>query len=201
MTRQGHGEGRFSKLGITSDLPFMNCQIFAVMGLLLVASCTPQPKSHMQDSDSAGMPTNGVLKNQEAIAKEIVSIEYAFGNAVVQLNDTNAVSFVAEVKSLSDRLDKISKELDTLGPFPAGLREATLKKLDDDEKAITQVSPSRTTAGSLQPEAVKIIEPAVDRYFSARASVVMKAGVFVEAKGGASGESGSEMTNGVPHKR
>lgn len=170
----------------------MKYQIFTLIGLLLVTSCKPQPNSHLPNGDSTVVRTNGVIKNQEAIAKEIVSIEYAFGDAMVQLNNTNAVVFVAEVESLADRLDKISKELDALGLFPAGLREATLKKLNDDGEALAQLIQSRKASGSLkpgslQPEVAKITDPAVDKYFSAMAPVMRKAGLLIEAKREASG--------------
>jgi hypothetical protein len=54
---------------------------------------------------------------------------------MVQFNNTNnAVALVSEIKLLTVRLDRISKRLDVIGPVPAGLREATLKKLGDVEK-------------------------------------------------------------------
>ena len=116
-------------------------------------------------------------KRQEAIAKEIISIEYTFGETVFQLNNTKAVGFVVKAESLTDRLDKTSKELDTLGRFPIGLRKATLEKLDDDEKALAKLTSSKKI-DLLQPEAVKITMPAAAKYFSARASVIRKAGLY-----------------------
>ena len=114
-------------------------------------------------------------KRQEAVANEIVSIEYGFGDALLQLNNTNIVGFTTKMQPLADRLEKISKELDTLGPFPSDLREFTLKKLDDTEKTLPHIKP-------LQPEAVKII-PVMQKYVSAWISVTDKAGLLIEAKG------------------
>lgn len=116
-------------------------------------------------------------KRQEAIAKEIVLIQYAFADAVFHLNNTNAVSFVAKAESLADRLDKISNELDILGRFPMSLRKATLKKLDGDDKAFAKDIP-RIPSGSLRPEVAKITNPAVERFFSASVPVGMKAGLY-----------------------
>ena len=98
----------------------MNHLILAMIGLLLLASCEAQPKSHLQDGDSTGARTKGTIKSQEAIAKDIVSIERAFGDAVIRVDNTNdATAFAAKVESWVNRLDQISKELDTLGSFSA----------------------------------------------------------------------------------
>jgi len=130
---------------------------------------------------------NSLEKRQEAIAKEIDSIEYAAGDALLRLNNTNAVNFAAEMNSLSDRLDKISKELDILGPFPASLREATLKKLDDVEKALLPRLQIKIKSMSPQPEVGEIMAPAVARYLSAGTSVKDKAGLLIGTKGESSG--------------
>jgi hypothetical protein len=120
---------------------------------------------------------NSFEKRQEAIAKEIVFIQYDFTDAFLHINDTNAVSLVAKTESLADRLDKISKELDTLGRFPLSLRKATLKKMDDDEKVLAKLSP-RFEQGSLKPETVQIMETVFEKFFSASEPVDMKAGLY-----------------------
>ena len=165
----------------------MKHHIFFVTGLLLVTSCKSQKTSNLPNHDFTGAQTNAVLRTQESIAKEIVSIDYAFGDALLRLNNTNAVNFAAETDSLSDRLDKISNELDALGPFPASLREATLIKLDSVEKALSQPLQIKIESLSPQPEVGEIIAPAVARCLSSRLSVKDKAGLLVEAKGGSSG--------------
>jgi hypothetical protein len=162
----------------------MNYSILALIGLLFVTACESQTNSNLSNGSFLGTRTNGVLEKQEAIAKEIVFVEREFGDAVVQLNHTNTVGFMAKVEPLVGRLEKASKELDTLGPFPAGLRDATLKKLDDAEKTLPHLGP-------LQPEAVKIA-PVMGKYVSAWSSVMDKAGLLIEAKGASSGNN----TNG-----
>jgi hypothetical protein len=89
----------------------MNSKIFALIGLLLVTSCDTQPNVRPPVGDSTGLGTDGVLKSQEAIATEILSIQYTVGDAMFQLNNTNAIGFVAKVEPLADRLEKISKSL------------------------------------------------------------------------------------------
>lgn len=152
----------------------MNYPILLLICLLFATSCKSQTNSIQSNRGSKETHTNSVLKSQEAIAKEILSIEYAVGDAMSKLNNTNAVDFVTKVEPLTDRLGKISKELDALGPFPVGLRDATLKKLDDAEKKMPH-------PGSLQPEAAKIIAPIMDKYLSAWISVTDKADLLVEA--------------------
>ncbi len=157
----------------------MNYSILALIGLLFLTSCESQTNSRLSNGDFSGTRKNGVLEKQEAIAKEIVFVEHDFGDAVFQLNNTNAVGFLAKVDPLVDRLEIISKELETLGPFPVGLRDATLKKLNDAEMTLPYLGP-------LQPEAVKIT-PVMDKYISAWSSVMDRAGLFVGAKGESSG--------------
>jgi len=165
----------------------MKHQIFFLTGLLLLTSCKSQTISNLQIYKSTGAQTNMVLKSQESIAKEIVSIEYSFGDAMLRLNNTNAVNFAAEMDSLSDHLDKISKELDALGTFRPELRETTLKKLDDVEKALFQRLQIKIESVSQQPEVGEIIAPAVARCLSARLSVKDKAGLLIETPGASSG--------------
>jgi hypothetical protein len=153
----------------------MNYSILTLIGLLFATSCESQTNSHLSNGGFSGTRTNGVIEKQEAIAKEIVFVEHDFGDAVFQLNNTNAVGFMAKVDPLVDRLEKISKELDTLGPFPAGLRDTTLKKLDDTEKTLPHLGP-------LQPEAVTIT-PVMEKYVSVWSSVMGKAGLLIAAKG------------------
>lgn len=160
----------------------LNHFIFAIGGLLLLASCEKQSKSPMLQGDFNGARTRSAVRSQEAIAKEILSIEYNLGDEMVQLNNTNAVGFVAKVKALAERLDQISKELDGLGPFPPDLRKATLKKLDDAEKVLAQLFQSRKSSDSLQPEDAKTINPVMEKYLSAWISVLEKARLFIEAK-------------------
>jgi hypothetical protein len=120
---------------------------------------------------------NSLEKRQEAIAKEIVSIQYDFTDALFHINDTNAVSLLAKTESLTDRLDKISKELDTVGRFPLSLRKATLKKMDDDEKVYAKLMP-KFKQGSLQPETIITMETVFEKYHSASEPVEMKAGLY-----------------------
>jgi hypothetical protein len=164
-------------------IAYMRLQIFALVGLLLATSCKSQTNSTQSNLDSKETHTNAVLKSQEAVAREIVLVEHDFGDAIFQLNNTNTVGFVSTMEPLTDRLEKISKELDMLGPFPTGLREATLKKLDSAEKNMPHL-------GTLQPEAAKIA-PVMEKYVSAWSSVMDKAGLLVGAKG----ESSSINTN------
>ena len=116
---------------------------------------------------------NSVEKRQEAIAKEIVSNWHDFSDAFFHINDSNAVNLVAKAESLANRLDKISIELETVGRFPLSLRKATLKKMDDDEKAFAKLKQE-----SLKPETVKTMETVFERYMSAAYSVEMKAGLY-----------------------
>ncbi|OQB89170.1 MAG: hypothetical protein BWX84_02546 [Verrucomicrobia bacterium ADurb.Bin118] len=180
--KQEHGGELFCKLGITGDCFLMKPQIFALMALLFMASCNTRQNAYLPDGDSNGLRTHGEIRGQEALAKEIVSIQHDFGDAMLHLDNTNATNFVAKVGVLADRLEKISEELDRAGSFPASLREATLKKLDDDEKAFAQLWKSTVRNDLLQPEVAKITDPAVDRFFSVSGSVMMKAGLLIEAK-------------------
>jgi hypothetical protein len=148
-------------------------QRFALIGVLLLTSCR-QP----------GARNTEKAERQETIAKEIVSIESSFCVDLVQLNNANAVDFVAKVESLAGRLDEISKELDTLGPFPKALRADTLKKLEDADKIFAKKNQSRTSSFPLEPKAAKTIEPSGTRCFSAMAPVMMKAGLYFDAAGG-----------------
>jgi hypothetical protein len=120
---------------------------------------------------------NSAEKRQEAIANEIVSIANDFLDAFTHINDTNAVSLMVKTESLTERLDKMSKELDTLGRFPLSLREATLEKLDVDEKVFAKLSPI-FEQGTLKPETVKIMETVFEKYFSASKPIEMKAGLY-----------------------
>ena len=161
----------------------MNYLLFALIGSLLVTSCDAQTNSNLPSGGSTGLRTNGVIENQEAIAKEIVSIEHAFGDAMLQFNNTNTVAFVTEVKSLTERLDRLSKEFDVTGTFPIGLREATLKQMDDIEKTSPHPRP-------LRPEDAKDVDTitsVTEKYISVWVSVTDKAGLSIGAKGEASG--------------
>lgn len=151
------------------------------MALLFMTSCNTRQGVCLLDGEPNGSWTHEGIRRQEAIAKEIISIQHAFGDAVLHLDNTNATNFVAKVGVLADRLEKISEELDSLGSFPARLREATLKKLDDDEKAFSQHEKSTVRNDSLQSEVAKITVPAADRYFLVSGSVMMKAGLLIEA--------------------
>ena len=88
-----------------------------------------------------------------------------------------------KVNALSDRLDKMAAQLDRTGPSTVTLREATLKRLDDDLKAFVNMSKGRTESPSLRPSIADITNPAVDRYFSASGSVMSKAGLLTPANG------------------
>jgi hypothetical protein len=174
------GEGSLPNwnLSLTCLFRIMKYQTVAFIGLLLVTSCGHRPNFNQPTHDPVRARTNEVLKTQEAIAREIPSIEYAFADAMFH---TNAIVIVADLQPLVDRLEKISKELDALGPFPDGLREATTKKLIDVDKNLYRLSQSKKP-GPLQPETAKVIDPVVDRYFSAWASVMMKAGLEIKAE-------------------
>ena len=152
----------------------MNYALLPLICLLFATSCEFQTNSNLSNSSFSGTGTNGLIERQEALAKEIELVEHDFGDAVFQLNNTNSVGFVAKVEPLVDRLEKISKELDTLGPFPASLRDATLKSLGDVEKTLPHLAP-------LQPEAVKIT-PVMEKYVSAWSSVMDKARLLIEAQ-------------------
>ena len=141
--------------------------------LLILALCGCHKTGETSDSPH---------DRQAAIAREITDIEFRFAEAVFQLNNTNAADFVAEAESLANHLQKISNDLDTLGPLPVGLRDTTLKKLNDTE-AINKLKLSKKTSVTLRPEVAKITDPAVERYFSESASVMMKAGLVTDAKG------------------
>ena len=126
------------------------------------------------------------------MANEIISIQYAYGDAFAQLNDNNAVEFAAKVESLADRLEQISKELDAVGPFPADLREATIKKLIDANKAMEQLLRSKNGSGLLRNtplplNALEIIRPVIKKYFAAWVSVRTKARLYIEAADGLPG--------------
>jgi hypothetical protein len=133
-------------------------------------------------------------KQQEAIATEIVSIQHAFVEVMIQLNNTNAAAFATKADHLINRLDKILKDLDTLGRFPMDLREATLKKLGEDDKASEKLLQSAKVSSSpqLQPEVLKILESRYERYFSAFGSIDMKAGLYYYT-------TNSTDTNGVEY--
>jgi hypothetical protein len=132
----------------------------------------------------SGPQKSGISPNSShaAIAKEIVSIHNTFGNALLQLNNTNVAIFVAEAESCSSRLEMISKELDVLGPFPTRLRETTRKAMDDAEKAHARIAQIQMASAPppLQPEAAKILEQLGDRFFSAWGEVQMKAGLDID---------------------
>lgn len=181
----------------------MKSQIFALTALLFMASCSTRQDVYLPDGDSHGSRTYGEIRGQEAIAKEIVSIQHVFGDAILYLDNTNATNFVAKVGALADRLERISEELDRLGSFPASLRETTLKKLDDDEKSFAQFGGSTARYDSLQPEVAKITSHAVDRFFSVSGSVMMKAGLLIEAREKSSGinTNGQETNRNVSPKQ
>jgi len=182
LMKQEHGGGPFCKPDIIGDCFLMKPQILALITLLFMASCNSRQDAHPPASNSNGSRTHGEIREQEAIAKEIAAIQHAFGDAMFHLDNANATNFVAKVGVLADRLGKISEELDRVGSFPTSLREATLKKLDDDENAFAQLGKGAVRNDSLQPEVAKITDPAVDRFFSVSGSVMMKAGLLVEAK-------------------
>lgn len=121
-------------------------------------------------------------KRQAAIADEIAAIELTFVKAVLNLNNENAESFVVEAGFLADNLHKISLELDKLGPLPADLRDATLKKLNDPE-AMNKLKQSNKTNIVLRPEVAKVTTPAFERFISESTGVEMKAGLVTDAKG------------------
>ena len=160
----------------------MKPQIFALVGLLFMTSCNTSQDTELSDRNSKNARTHEEDGKQEAIAKEIISIQYAFGDAVLHLDDTRAAGFVVKVEALADRLEGIAAQLDRLGPLPVKLREYTLKRLDDDEKALAKLGKSRTRSRSLPPEIAKITNAAVDRYFRVSGSVMLKAGLLIEAK-------------------
>ena len=160
----------------------MRPQIFALVGILFMTSCNTRQDAELSDHQSKDARTYQEVGKQEAIANEIISIQSAFGDAVIHLDDASAASFVVKVEALAGRLEGIAVQLDKLGPLPVNLREATLKRLDDDEKALAKLGKSRTKSRPLSPQIAEITNPAVDRYFSINGSVMSKAGLLIEAK-------------------
>jgi len=156
---------------------FMNYQALVLITLLFVTSCKFDSKSNLPNGDSTGVQTNEFPRKQDVVAKEIISIQYAFLDAVMNLNNTNASSFATKVKSLTDRVFLISKELDVLGPFPQSLREETLIKLNNAEKSNVSLHKNRDGAGTLKPEISSITNPLVNDFISAMTGVMMKAGL------------------------
>ena len=156
--------------------PIPGGYLFAVVGLLFVLSCERQLKPIKSQGDSSGVPMGRVVRSQRDLAKEIVSIIYAFGEALARADNTDGASFASEVDLLSSRLEKISKELDTLGPFSPSLREATRKEIDDKGRIIAQLR-SKAVSRPLQPEILRLTENAGDRFFQAWGSVAAKAGL------------------------
>jgi hypothetical protein len=98
----------------------------------------------------------------------------AFGKAVVRTDKTD---WASDVDLLSTRLENISEELDTLGPFPPGLREATKKQIDAKGQLITQRSQTTEPRPLLPPAILKANDSAADRFFEAWGSVSFKAGL------------------------
>jgi hypothetical protein len=156
--------------------PILGGYLFAFLGLLFVLSCERQSKPIKSRGDTGGVPMGRMVRNQKVIAKEIVSILYAFGEALARADNTDAEGFATEVDLLSSRLENISKELDTLGPFPPNLRKATRKEIDEKGKDIAHLR-KEAVSRPLQPEALRITENAGERFFQAWGSVAAKAGL------------------------
>jgi len=124
-------------------------------------------------------------ERQEAVANEIVSIESDYTKALVSLNNANATDFVIKANSLADRLEAISKELDTLGLFSMDLRKATLAKMDkleNDDKDFAKLR-QNVMKLDLQLKVAETVTPAMDRYLSASVDVNDKVGLLLDAKG------------------
>jgi hypothetical protein len=138
---------------------------FLVPILMLVFCGCPKPQSAAPSA----------TRSQEAIAREIVTIAVAFGNALTRDDDARCA---AEVESLAGRLDMISKELDRLGPLPPTVREATAKEIDNPGRIFTVTNRIPTVSARL-PEAQKLLENAGTRYFVAWGSVMDKAGLDI----------------------
>jgi F0F1-type ATP synthase membrane subunit b/b' len=124
-------------------------------------------------------------ERQEAVANEIVSIESDYTKALVSLNNANATNFVIKANSLADRLEAISKELDTLGLFSMELRKATLAKMDkleNDDKDFAKLRQNGMKL-DLQPKVAETVTPIMERYLSASVDVNDKVGLLLDAKG------------------
>ena len=166
-------------------IAYMKPQIFLLMGALLMTACHRRRDAEVSDHNSQDARTHDEVGGQEAIASEIIAIQHAFGDALFHLDNKSADNFVVKVNALSARLDKIAPELDRTGPFSDNLREATFKRLDDDERAFADMNKTKTKT-PLRPSIAEITNPAVDRYFSASGSVMSKAGLLIAANGNSS---------------
>jgi hypothetical protein len=154
--------------------------IITVCSLIFLLSCSRQTVA-VNSQDKAGGTMTG--KRQKALAEEIVSVQNAFGEALVRASKTKGVSFPSDVDPLSGRLEKVSKELDTIGPLPSSLREIIGKAIDDKGKDILK-RVRKNLSGPMQPEIQRNYEDAGDRYFRGWGEVCAKAGLDMEAKVG-----------------
>lgn len=161
----------------------MNAKVFLLVTFTFVSACEKQQDSRMSGSNSEDVRANGTVRSHESIAREIISIGHSFGEAVVQVTNTDdAVAFAAKVDSFVSRLDEISRELDSVGPFSAGLRDAILKELDIKGRTIADLNQHKSASDPLNSEAAKVLGDAADKYFPAWLSVAMRAGLTYETK-------------------
>jgi hypothetical protein len=150
--------------------------VLAGIGLVFVLSCNRQSISIKPKGDTGEVPMRRVTRTEKEIAKEIVSIYRAAGEALLRVDNTDEAKFAAEFDLLSSRLENISKELDALGPFSLGLREVTRKEIDSTEKLLRQLDKG-VVSRPMQTQTLGITEKTTDRYFQAWGSVNVKAGL------------------------
>jgi len=152
---------------------------------LFVGACGVQTNFSRPNDDLTKTWTKEEIRHREAIANEIVSNYIASVVAVSLLNNTNAVEIALKMEALTERLDIISKELDPLGQLSADLRVITLKKLADVDESYDQTIKNEKS-GNLKPEAFKVIQPAISKYYSVWIPLMIKSRLCYETNNEAS---------------
>jgi hypothetical protein len=158
---------------------FLSISVICVSLCLL--SCDQQAEPHKSPEELKRMSVDSVAKKQRDLSDEIVSVELDFAKALEHANKTVGASFAADVDKLSARLEKVSKELDTLGSFSSDLQDETRKRIDDNGNKISQLT-RNISWRPMQPNTQKLTEQAGDRYFQVWGDVCNKAGIDRDAE-------------------
>ena len=163
-------------------LLFGGCLIVG-FALLFDLTCKRQSQSIKSQGDSLRGSLGRVERSQADIAKEIVLICSAYFEALVQMDRNSkksVVRFASKADLFSSRLEDLAKEIDTHGPFPPSLCEATRKQLDNIHDTYKRDGKKGKVAREPMPDDIaRIYEKAVVRFLVAWGSVGDKAGITV----------------------
>ena len=154
--------------------------------MVLFVSCAAGPSLEKINVTKKGLQSKAT-RDHESIANEIITIQQLSMVVLCLVNNTNVHEFSKMMAYLSTSLVKIERELDTLGPLPASLREVTLRSQEERFKSLEPLLELRNAQGPLNLELQKLFTPFMEDYFQNSLSVVLKAGLTVKATNGARG--------------